>query len=245
MAGRLDSVPQRIATLLGMVALVSLSVSSCQLPPPTPTSQVSTYAGPTSIPTRTPKPTLQPTSTRIPTRPTRTPTLQATTHLVQKGETLSGIARKYGVAVDELVAWNDIKNPDLIHVGQSLVVKPSTKDKGHPISPPGTANIVISYIFYDGVVKRVESDEYAQITNNGSAPVNLKGYRLNAGDPGQDFWFPDFAIGPGQSCRVYTNEYHPESCGFSFGSGRAIWNNKGDCGYLYDATGTVVSEYCY
>jgi micrococcal nuclease len=110
---------------------------------------------------------------------------------------------------------------------------------------PGMGNVVISYIFYDGVVRQVESDEYAQITNNGSAPVNLKGWRLNAGDPGQDFWFPDFAIGPGQSCRVYTNEYHPENCGFSFGSGRAIWNNKGDCGYLYDATGAMVSEYCY
>ena len=94
-------------------------------------------------------------------------------------------------------------------------------------------------------MKRVETDEYAHITNNGSASVNLKGGHLNAGDPGQDFWFPDFVIEPGQSCRVYTNEYHPESCGFSFGSGRAIWNNKGDCGYLYDATGAMVSEYCY
>ena len=111
--------------------------------------------------------------------------------------------------------------------------------------PPGMGNLVISYIFYDGVVKRVESDEYAQITNNGAVSVNLKGWRLNAGDPGQDFWFPDFAIGPGQSCRVYTNEYHLESCGFSFGSARAIWNNKGDCGYLYDAARTMVSEYCY
>jgi len=111
--------------------------------------------------------------------------------------------------------------------------------------PPGTGDVVISYIFYDGVVKRVESDEYAQITNNGSAPVNLKGWHLNAGDPGQDFWFPDFVIEPGQSCRVYTNEYHPDSCGFSFGSGRAIWNNKGDCGYLYDASGALVSRYCY
>ena len=111
--------------------------------------------------------------------------------------------------------------------------------------PPGMGNVVISYIFYDGVVMQVESDEYAQITNNGSAPVNLKGWRLNAGDPGQDFGFPDFVIEPGQSCRVYTNEHHPESCGFSFGSGRAIWNNKGDCGYLYDATGAMVSEYCY
>ena len=114
------------------VIWVFVSVSSCQLPPPTPTPQISTYASPTSRPTWTPKPTLRPTSTRTPMRPTRTPTPQTLTHVVHKGETLSGIAKKYGVTVDELVAWNDIKNPDVIHVGQSLVVKPSTKDKGHP-----------------------------------------------------------------------------------------------------------------
>jgi len=114
-----------------------------------------------------------------------------------------------------------------------------------PPQPAGTGNVVISHIFYDGVVYRVESDEYAQITNKDTVPVNLGGWHLNAGDPGQDFWFPSFVIQPGQSCRVYTNEYHPESCGFSFGSGRAIWNNKGDCGYLYDASGTLVSQYCY
>lgn len=87
--------------------------------------------------------------------------------------------------------------------------------------------MAISYIFYDGVVKRVESDEYAEITNEGGAAVNLAGWRLNAGAPGQDFRFPEFVLGPGQLWRVYTNEYHPESCGFSFGSGQPMWSGPG------------------
>ncbi len=111
--------------------------------------------------------------------------------------------------------------------------------------PPAQANVIIRYIFYDGVVPRVESDEYAEIANQGIAPVNLRGWRLNAGDPGQDFIFPYFLLQPGQACRVYTNEVHPETGGFTFSSGRAIWNNKGDCGYLYDAAGQLVSQYCY
>ena len=69
--------------------------------------------------------------------------------------------------------------------------------------------------------------------------------RRGAGDPGQDFVFPDFELQPGQQCRVYTNEYHPEYCGFSFGSGKALWNNGGDCGHLYDSNGVEVSTYCY
>lgn len=105
--------------------------------------------------------------------------------------------------------------------------------------------MIIQFIFFDGVVPRVESDEYAEIANVGTAPVDLGGWRLNAGNPDQDFWFPSFVLQPGQVCRVYTNEHHPEHCGFSFGSGKALWNNKGDCGYLYDASGTEISRYCY
>lgn len=111
--------------------------------------------------------------------------------------------------------------------------------------PPAPAAIAISRLYYDGQVSRVESDEYAEITNNGGSPVNLAGWRLNAGSPGQDFWFPAFELQPEQSCRVYTNEVHPEFCGFSFGNGEALWNNKGDCGYLYDASGAEVSSRCY
>ena len=92
---------------------------------------------------------------------------------------------------------------------------------------------------------RVESDEYAEITNLGAGSANLLGWRLNAGDPGQNFYFPNFTLNPGQSCRVYTNEIHPEHCGFSFGRGSAIWSNSGDCGYLYDDGGALVSDYCY
>jgi hypothetical protein len=110
---------------------------------------------------------------------------------------------------------------------------------------PSPAEVVISYIDYDGQVPRVESDEYAEIANAGSDPVNIGGWRLNAGDPGQDFIFPSFDLQAGQTCRVYTNEIHPEYCGFSFGSGTAIWSNSGDCGYLYDAEGTLVDDYCY
>lgn len=111
--------------------------------------------------------------------------------------------------------------------------------------PPAPGAVRITYIFYNGIVYRVESDEYAQITNQGGSPINLAGWHLYAGDPGQDFWFPSFDLQPGQVCRVYTNEIHPETCGFSFGRGSAIWNNDGDCGYLYDAAGQEVSRYCY
>ena len=108
-----------------------------------------------------------------------------------------------------------------------------------------SGNVVLSYIFYDGDVPQVESDEYAVITNNGGSAVNIGNWRLNAGEPDQNFTFPSFDLQPGQSCRVYTNEVHPESCGFTFGRNDAIWRNSGDCGALFDAGGAEVSRYCF
>ena len=130
------------------------------------------------------------------------------------------------------------------------VAKPANPAQSTPTATPapagGTAHVIIQSVFYDGEVYRVESDEYAVIANTGDAAINIGGWRLNAGDPGQNFTFPNFNLAAGQTCRVYTNESHPESCGFSFGIGRAIWNNTdADCGYLYDASGQEVSNYCY
>ncbi|MBD8007724.1 N-acetylmuramoyl-L-alanine amidase [Bacillus norwichensis] len=42
------------------------------------------------------------------------------THTVKKGDTLSGIAKKYKTTVNELVKINGIKNPNLIKVGQKI-----------------------------------------------------------------------------------------------------------------------------
>lgn len=42
------------------------------------------------------------------------------THIVRRGETLSGIARLHGTTVEALVRLNNIANPDLIFAGQVL-----------------------------------------------------------------------------------------------------------------------------
>jgi nucleoid-associated protein YgaU len=43
-------------------------------------------------------------------------------HVVQRGETLASIASQYGVTVADIVAANRIANPNLISVGQELVI---------------------------------------------------------------------------------------------------------------------------
>ena len=46
----------------------------------------------------------------------------STTYTVKSGDNLTVIARKFNTSVGNIVAWNGIKNPDLIYVGQILKV---------------------------------------------------------------------------------------------------------------------------
>lgn len=44
-------------------------------------------------------------------------------YTVQSGDNLGNIAIQFGTTVDQLVAWNNIANPDLIYAGQTIRVK--------------------------------------------------------------------------------------------------------------------------
>lgn len=48
------------------------------------------------------------------------------TYTVKTGDTLGAIAQKFNVTVDNLVAWNNIQNKNVIHPGQVLTVKNGT-----------------------------------------------------------------------------------------------------------------------
>lgn len=126
-----------------------------------------------------------------------------------------------------------------------LVIKeeppPTPTPTPTPTPPPGQLKIM--YIFYDGA-GRQEPDEYVEIKNIGTGPVQLGGWTLSD-IANHTFIFPTFTMEPNQVCRVYTNQVHLQWCGFSYGSGSAIWNNTGDCAYLRDPANNLVDQYCY
>jgi LysM repeat protein len=63
------------------------------------------------IATTTTTTTMPPTTTTIPS-----------TYVIQKGESLSGIAKMFGLSTAELAAYNGITNPDDIQAGQTLKI---------------------------------------------------------------------------------------------------------------------------
>ncbi len=46
-------------------------------------------------------------------------------YTVAAGDVLSGIAIRFGVQIAQIQQWNNIKNPDLIRVGQKLTIYPT------------------------------------------------------------------------------------------------------------------------
>ncbi|MGQ9572803.1 MAG: LysM peptidoglycan-binding domain-containing protein [Dehalococcoidia bacterium] len=76
---------------------------------PTATASPSASATPRTTPEATPSPT-----------PIRG------TYEVQRGDTLSEIADRFGVDMETLAEANDIADPDLIHPGQVLIIPAQT-----------------------------------------------------------------------------------------------------------------------
>lgn len=54
------------------------------------------------------------------TKPTPPKVIRPEVHIVQRGETFWGIARRYGLQVGELAAFNKITEPNLIRIGQKI-----------------------------------------------------------------------------------------------------------------------------
>jgi LysM repeat protein len=87
-------------------------------PTPTPTVTPRPTPSPTASPTPSPRPTASPTPT-----PTPSPTASATgskTYTVKSGDTLTGIASRFGTTSRILMDLNSIANADLIKIGQIL-----------------------------------------------------------------------------------------------------------------------------
>jgi len=120
--------------------------------------------------------------------------------------------------------------------------------------------VQISSIHYKGTVyppdpaascctyERVEPDEYVVIKNLSTRFQDMTGWVLkNISQPSPPFKFPPYTISPGEIIRVYTDEYHPETGGFTFYYGYGdIWNNdNSNIAVLYDALGNEVSRKSY
>ena len=169
-----------------------------------------------------------------------------------------GMGNDFGATI----VWNNVggvavlKNADgdKIHEYSYEIVTKKTQKESEPvevIKKADKGDIIISYINYDGQVKRTESDEYVEIANISESDVDISGCIVEdigkGGKVDNMFQFPAATpvLKADESVKIYTNEYHEESGGHSFKSGSAMWNNARGVAILKNADGSKIHEYTY
>jgi LysM repeat protein len=123
-------------TLFVSLSTVALLLCGCGqvITAPTPTPAAT---APVNLPAVTPRATSTPApSTPAATSaPTSTPT--PVIHTVQAGDTLIGIAKQYGISAEALQEANAILDPQLLQIGQELVIPRGDQAlEGPPTSTP-------------------------------------------------------------------------------------------------------------
>lgn len=91
-----------------------------------------------------------------------------TVYTVKKGDTLSQIAAKYGTTYQAIAAYNGIKNPNAIRVGQKIKIPASTAPAA---LKKGDRVKVLNAVTYDGEPFRTYYDTYDVIQVSGARVV--------------------------------------------------------------------------
>lgn len=102
--------------------------------------------------------------------PSPSPSPDYVTYVIQPGDTLSGIAQKFGTTVSALVALNGISNPNLIYAGNTLKVPENENGTQYYTIRPGDT--------LSGIAQKFGTTVSALASLNGISNPN----RIYAGD---------------------------------------------------------------
>jgi LysM repeat protein len=114
--------------------------------------------------------------------PTRTSRAAAETHVVRAGETLSGIALRYGLATADLARWNGIAQAGRILVGQSLRLSPPASGGTGASGPAGAGGGTGASGPAGGATGAGGTPGAAKASTTATGPAGGRRYRVQPGD---------------------------------------------------------------
>ncbi|MGB7538900.1 MAG: LysM peptidoglycan-binding domain-containing protein [Anaerolineales bacterium] len=189
-------------------------------------------------------PTLQLPHGDVPPLPTVDTTATPFLYTVKPGDTLGKIAEQFGVSVDELVALNNIEDPDWLEPGIQLII-PASAAASAPVS--GRATVTPQegesspWPYIESVVSPGNMFlEAVRITNPGANAV-LTGWRLRA-PTGAEFVFGEFSLVAQGAVLIHTAEGIDTSIDLYWNLKETLWHS-GDEVLLLDALGNLRSAY--
>jgi LysM repeat protein len=190
----------------------------------------------------------------LPAEPTATPTLAPILYTVQEGDTLSGIARTYGVPLQDLMAANAVGDPNMLSVGQVLVIPldiPPTAPAGPPTPTPTAAPLLTPLptltlstpplVEIGQVLGSGDLTAETVVVRNRGGWASLEGWTLSDAE-GNTFVFPALTLFEGAEVRVRSAAGTSTPTVLYWGRTTSAWN-EGELITLRDALGNVVSTY--
>ena len=254
--------PRRWAIFIGMNILVSALTTLLVLTVWDNNRAVPRAVVPTAVPTLN-APAQTKVAVAATAAATHTPTAAAARkYTVAAGDTLSAIATKFDVTVEELMALNQLSNADFLALGQELLIPGSSATTAGPsltqtptripiptstrASLPvitGTASTALGDFFV--TIREIKSPgrlatEQVILTNL-SGQVNMGGWSMTDGE-GNKFTFPDLTLLSNGEAIVHTGKGTNSATDLYWGQSDARWAS-GKVAYLRDPSGKLIATY--
>lgn len=241
--------PRRLAALLVLNALVAVAATWAALYAWERWVRPAALAAPAAA-----SPTAA--SNIAPLAATALPPSTPLVHTVLGGETLGSIAQQYDVPVDDLMAANGLSDPNLLAVGQQLVIPLAAVAPAAPPTAPleataaaapplATATPLADAPAPVVTVREVQAagdlaNETAVIANSGG-PVDLAGWTLSDG-AGRVYIFPALTLFQGGVVYVHTGSGQDSVIDLFWGQAAPAWG-PGRALLLADAAGRPIAQF--
>ncbi len=173
-------------------------------------------------------------------------------YTVQAGDTLLAIARVYGISVEELMTANGLVDPNVLQVGQALII-PFPTPTGNPpaessppaeplptplptLTPSGPPLVEIAQVLGSGDLVA----EVVIVRNRGGA-ISLDRWTLSDAE-GNTFTFPALTLFADTQVNVHSTTGDTAPTDLYWDRTTPAWNG-GELITLRDASGNVVDTY--
>lgn len=177
--------------------------------------------------------------------PTATIRRQPIYYIVKPGDTLSTIAAQYNISTAALMQANGITNPNVLAVGQQLIIPPPDLTTAPLLLTASTVIATPVPVLRITAILRSDSPQSPAgemvIVQNIGVRVNVKGWTL-ADLHGNIYAFPDFVLETNTGVRVHTEAGLDTGADLYWGRTSRIWEAN-DTATLKDRNGTVIDSY--
>jgi LysM repeat protein len=166
--------------------------------------------------------------------------VEGTEYVVQVGDSLSGIADRFGIPVAAIVTANRLDNPDFVFVGQRLTIPsgdvPVPAATATPVANSVTTGIRLSSVENAGVI----ASEVINVGNDSDLAVNLQGWRLER-EGGPAYTFGNLLLFPGSGLKVHSGPGTDSSVDVYWNQPAGVWSS-GAVARLINPQGAEVSR---